>query len=45
MMLSLMPTFLAAIDISNPATPWIVLAVVIAGWLAAYLYVSAEPRP
>jgi uncharacterized secreted protein with C-terminal beta-propeller domain len=35
---------LAGIDLSNPATPWVVLALVIAGWLAAYLYGSVEPR-
>lgn len=35
---------LLTFKLSNPATPWLVLAVVGAAWLAVYLFVSSEPR-
>jgi hypothetical protein len=36
---------LFGVKLDNPVTPWVVLALVTAGWLALYFLVSSEPRP
>ena len=36
---------LFGVDLSNPVTPWVALALSTVGWLAVYLFASSEPRP
>jgi len=34
-----------ALRLSNPATPWIVLALCVIGWLSVYLIVTSDRNP
>ena len=38
------PVLIALPDLTNPVTSWVVLALVSAGWLTAYLFVSSGSR-
>jgi hypothetical protein len=38
------PTLIALPNLTNPVTPWAVLVLVTAGWLAAYLFASSGTR-
>jgi len=37
-------TLFLRLKLSNPVTPWVVLGLVAAGWLVAYLFVSSGSR-